>query len=138
MKLKKTKKKRFFIKVFYFVWWSPLNKNMVNLQCHPWRSSLPEGFLGKGVQKICSKFTGENPCQSVILIKLLCNFINDALRHGSYSVNLLHVSRTPLYKSNYGELLVFLSLKKFTSGSNVLSFITWNLEKKKRIKEFKD
>ena len=27
------------------------------------RSSHPEVFLGKGVQKICSKFTGEHPCQ---------------------------------------------------------------------------
>ena len=27
-------------------------------------------FLRKGVQEICSKFTGEHPCQSVISIKL--------------------------------------------------------------------
>ena len=27
-------------------------------------------FLGKGVLKICSKFTGEHPCRSVISIKL--------------------------------------------------------------------
>ena len=26
------------------------------------RSSPPEVFLGKGVLKICSKFTGEHPC----------------------------------------------------------------------------
>ena len=30
------------------------------------RSSRPEVFLGKAVLKICSKFTGEDPCQSVI------------------------------------------------------------------------
>ena len=35
------------------------------------RSSPLEMFLGKGVLKICSKFTGENPCWSVISIKLL-------------------------------------------------------------------
>ena len=35
------------------------------------RSSPPEMFLGKGVLKICSKFTGEHPCRSVISIKLL-------------------------------------------------------------------
>ena len=29
-------------------------------------------FLRKGVLKICSKFTGEHPCQSAISIKLLC------------------------------------------------------------------
>ena len=31
----------------------------------------PEMFLGKGVLKICSKFTGKHPCGSAILIKLL-------------------------------------------------------------------
>ena len=34
------------------------------------RSSPPEVFLRKGVQKICSKFTAEHPCQSMISIKL--------------------------------------------------------------------
>ena len=33
------------------------------------RSSHPEVLLGKGVLKICSKFTREHPCQSVISIK---------------------------------------------------------------------
>ena len=32
------------------------------------RSSHPEVFLVKDVLKICSKFTGEHPCQSVISI----------------------------------------------------------------------
>ena len=32
------------------------------------RSSHPEVFLGKGVLKICSKFTGEHPCRSGISI----------------------------------------------------------------------
>ena len=45
------------------------------------RSSYPEVFLGKGVLKICSKFTGEHPCWSVILITLLCNFTEIALQH---------------------------------------------------------
>ena len=27
-------------------------------------------LLGKSVQKVCSKFTGENPCQCAISIKL--------------------------------------------------------------------
>ena len=34
------------------------------------RSSRPEVFLGKGVLKICGKFTGEHPCRSAISIKL--------------------------------------------------------------------
>ena len=37
-----------------------------------YRSSRPEVSLGKGVLKICSKYTGEQPCWSVISIKLLC------------------------------------------------------------------
>ena len=36
------------------------------------RSSPSEVFLGKGVMEICSKFTGEHPCRSMISIKLLC------------------------------------------------------------------
>ena len=37
-----------------------------------YRSSRPEVSLGKSVLKICSKYTGEQPCWSVISIKLLC------------------------------------------------------------------
>ena len=57
------------------------------------RSSHPEVFLRKGVQKIRSKFTGEHPCRSVNSIKLLCNIIEIALRHGCSPVNLLHIFR---------------------------------------------
>ena len=51
-------------------------------------SSRQEVFLGKGVLKTCSKFTGENPWGnpwSVISI----------LWHGCSHVNLLHIFRTP-------------------------------------------
>ena len=58
------------------------------------RSSQPEVFLGKGVLKICSKFTGEHPCRSAISIKLLSNFIEITLRHGRSPVILLHIFRT--------------------------------------------
>ena len=37
-------------------------------------SSHPDVFLGKGVLKICSKFTDEYPCRSAISIKLQSNF----------------------------------------------------------------
>ena len=40
------------------------------------RSNHPEVFVGKGVLKMCSKFTGEYPCQSVISIKLQSNHIS--------------------------------------------------------------
>ena len=62
------------------------------------RSSHPDVFLAKVVLKICSKFTGEHPCRSVISIKLLCNFIEIALRHGCSSVNLMHIFRIPFLK----------------------------------------
>ena len=58
-------------------------------------SSPPEMLLGEGVLKICSKFTGEHPCRSVISMKLLCNVIEIVLRHGFSPVNLLHIFRTP-------------------------------------------
>ena len=60
-------------------------------------------FLGKGVLKICSKFTGEHPCQSVISTKLKSNFTEIALRHGCSPVNLLHIFRTPFPKKTSGK-----------------------------------
>ena len=47
-----------------------------------------------GVLKICSKFTGEHACRSVISIKPLCNFIEIALLHSCSPVNLTHIFRT--------------------------------------------
>ena len=66
------------------------------------RSSPPEVFLQKGVLKICSKFTGEHPCQSAISTKLLCNFIKIALWHGCSPANLLHLfCRIPFPKNTW-------------------------------------
>ena len=71
------------------------------------RSSPSEVSLGKGVLNICSKFTGEHPCQSAISIKLICNFIEIALRHGCSPVNLLHIFRTSFPKNtSEGSLLI--------------------------------
>ena len=70
------------------------------------RSSRLEMFLRKGVLEICSKFTGEQPCRSVISIKLLCNFIEIALRHGCSPVNLLHIFRTAFPRNASGWLLL--------------------------------
>ena len=63
-------------------------------------------FLRKGVLTICSKFTGEQPCWSVISIKLLCNFIEITLRNECSPVNLLHIFRTPFLKNTSGRLLI--------------------------------
>ena len=61
-------------------------------------------FLGKGGLKICSKFKGEHPCRSVILIKLKSNFIEITLGMGVPG-NLSHNFRTPFPKNTSGWLL---------------------------------
>ena len=70
------------------------------------RSSPQEVFLGKGVLKICSKFTGDYPCRSVISIELQSNFIEITLRRGCSLVNFLHIFRALLYKNTSGALLL--------------------------------
>ena len=74
------------------------------------RSSHPEVFLGKDVLKIYSKFTGEHPCQNVISINLLCNFIEITLQHRCSPVNLLHIFRTPFLKNTSKWLLLAIVL----------------------------
>ena len=73
------------------------------------RNSFPKVFLGKVVQKICSKFTGEQLCRSVISIKV-------ALQLGVL-INLLLIFRTPFYKNTYGGLLLFFWQKNGLLGS---------------------
>ena len=41
-----------------------------------------------------------------LYVKLLCNFIEIALRHGCSQVNLLHFFRTPVLKNTSGRLLM--------------------------------
>ena len=66
------------------------------------RSSHSEVFLGKGVLKICCKFTGERPCRSAISIKLqICS-----------PANLLHIFRTPFSKNTSGRLLLEYARRK--------------------------
>ena len=57
------------------------------IQVHITRSSYLEVLVGKGILKMCSKFTGEHPCRSVI-------------SHG----NLLYIFRKPFPKN--GRLLL--------------------------------
>ena len=70
------------------------------------RSSPSELFTGKGVLKICSKYTGEHPCQSAISMKLQSNFFEIALLHGCSTVNLLHILRAPFPKNTSEGLLL--------------------------------
>ena len=70
------------------------------------KSSPSEVFLENGVLKICRKFTAEHPCRSATSIKLLCNFIEIALQHGCYPVDLLHIFTAPFPKNTSGQLLL--------------------------------
>ena len=81
-------------------------------------------FLGKDVLNICSKFTGEHPCQSAIC-ELLCNFIEIALWHRCSPVNLLHIFKTPFLKNTYGWLLVNSEYKHLEL--TVRKQIFWNV-----------
>ena len=89
------------------------------------RSSPPEVFLGKGVLEKCSKFKGKHPSRSVISIKLQRNFIETALRHGCFPVNLVHIFRITFPKNTSGGLLMCYV-------SNILTDIA-DLEIKKKI-----
>ena len=80
------------------------------------RISSSEMFCEKSALKICSKFTGEQACRSVISIKLFRNFIEIAICNWCYPVNLLHIFRTPFSKNISGGLLLYpaTSLKEKT------------------------
>ena len=102
------------------------------------RSSHPEVFLGKGVLKICSKFTGEHSCRSKISIKLQSNFIEITLQHRCSPVNLVHIFRTPFLKNTSGWLLLvndslcpcyrglWNEWKKLCNNKKIYSYITVN------------
>ena len=66
--LREWSKLRFY---FYFIKWALTH----SFRSSTLRSSRPEVFQQKGVLKICRKFTGDHPCQTVILIKLLSNLL---------------------------------------------------------------
>ena len=76
------------------------------------RSSHPVVFLGKGVLKICSKLTAEQPCQSLTSIRLLSNFIEITLPHGCSPVNCF----PGCFPKNSSGWLLLLSLTHFSWG----------------------
>ena len=93
--------------LFYIVslnWWAAFGKLSCNLTWI-YRSSHPEVFQRRGLLKICSKYNGEHPCRSVILIKMQSNFIEITLRHECSPINLLHIFRGPSLKNTSGWLL---------------------------------
>ena len=76
-----------------FFWTNELDSIQLIAGSKLFRGSLPEVFLGKVVLKICSIFTGQHPCRSLISINLL---------------NLLHIFRTPFPKSTSEALLLII------------------------------
>ena len=80
------------------------------------------------VLKICSKFTGEHPCQSAISIKLQNIFNEIALRHGCSLVNLVHTFRTPFTRNTSGNLLLSSRLFFVTEWFNFILPIYLGLE----------
>ena len=77
-------------------WMSPVVK-LIN------RSSREEVFLRKGVVKVCSKFTGEDPCRSVISINLLYDFISILAWFFSYKFAVY-------FQNTSGRLLLYQNI----------------------------
>ena len=94
-------------------------------------SRRPEVFLGKGVLKICSKFTPEQPTRSVIFIKLLCDFIEITLRLRCSPVTLLHIFRTPFPKNTSRRLVLKVVNFKIPTSKD-LPFQSNNTNNRKR------
>ena len=88
------------------------------------RSSPPYVFSAKGALKICSKFRGEQTCQSVISIKLL----EITLRRGYSPANLLHIFRTPFPENTSGELLLNLT-KNDLLIAKIRQIPFWDIQK---------
>ena len=114
--------------IFYQWKFLQLTKKLYDVSS--FRSSRPEVILGKGVLKICSKFTGEQPCRSAISIKFQssCNFDDVARRHGCSLVNLLRIFRTPFPRNTSGWLFlhsvnVILENRKRFSGFSQINWL---------------
>ena len=112
--------------------WTTHN-NLKHLRSHP------AVFLGKSVLKICSKFTGEHPCWSVISITLLCDFIEITLRHECSPINLVLIFRIPFHKNTSQGMLLNKSSNKIPKIiiKTIIATIKLNLLKNKPIKSTK-
>ena len=77
---------------------------------------------------VLRKITGGHPCRSAISIKLLCNFIEIALRHACSPVKLMHIFRASFPKNIPGWLL--LSLRAYKKQKNYCSRLYKNERKR--------
>ena len=82
-----------------------LNNESALRSSRTWQKQPSRGILNKRFRNM-QQITGKHPCRSVISIKLLCNFIEIALRRGCSPVNLLYIFRTPFSKNTSGRLLL--------------------------------
>ena len=75
--------------------------------CKASRQKQPSiGVLRKRCSENMQQIYMRKPSQSVVSIKLLCNFIETTLQHGCSPVNLLQILRTYFHNSTYGRLLL--------------------------------
>ena len=110
LRLKIFRKTRNFYKILMLDWLIPLSEH----QLEPALQVL----LRKGVLNICSKFTGQYPCHSIISTKLESKFIEITLLHGC-SVNLLHIFRTPFHwNTSRGLLLISIVANTYIIWKN--------------------
>ena len=87
------------------------------------RSNRPQVFLEKVVPKICSKYTGEDPCRSVISIKLHCIFSEHLFLRthldGCFSlIQRIHQIFSYMYISIHLFFLVVFSIKIFSEKND--------------------
>ena len=85
-------------------------------------------FLRKGALKICTKFTGEHPCWSMISINLQSSFIEIRLWRGHSPLNLLHIFRTPFPRNTHGWLLLKVWRSKGNQTMKFGQLIGYNIK----------
>ena len=84
--------------------------NNLKLSKGSWRSSHPEVFLGKGVLKICCKFTGDLQICCIFSEHLFlrtpkaCNFIKKILWHRCFPLSFAKILRTTFLQNTSGRL----------------------------------
>ena len=84
----------------------------------------PRGVPRKRCCENMQQIYRRTPWRSAISIKLLCKFIEIALRHGCSPVNLLHVFRTPFPRNTSEWLLLYFH-----------KLCLWSLKKKDLFRE---
>ena len=99
-------------------------------QKHPSRC-VPIRRCSEDMQQIYRRTT----YRSVILIKMICNFIEITLRHGCSPLNLLHIFRTPFYKNIYRGLLLNLCCYEEWSANETM---WWMIKAKYNIQSHKE